>query len=587
MTPEERLYQEGLEALKQRDFPLARDMFTRLLKLNRQNPEYWIAMSAAVETIKERGVCLKEALKFDPQNHLAIRGLRLIGEDIEDPVPDWKISQVVTDWKTSLELKREARVQPKVPRKRAAGLVFLGMIVFGLIVGSIYLAQQNRYSPDQSTILRVSLTPSPSITITPTNAPTTEGVQLLNTNLSATFTPTPLYAATPHNRSEAYSTALKAYANKDWGRAVEFLKQVIQEEPGSADLHYLLGEIYRQQGNGKEAAAAYDAAIKANSAYAPAYLGKGRLALQTNPANTDVPLGYFLKAIEMDPNLHEAMLELANIYLVKGGSENALLWLERYAQAAPESALVEFTRARISLLLGDNDAALTAVEKSRAMDISYLPVYKLWGEILQVNGRYEDSAAPLLTYLHDNPLDSEAQLLMANAYFHLGDYDKALDTINEVISVNNKVENAYLLRGDIYMVQGKPDDADKSYTTALQLNYRSFGGLIGKARVLLSETFAGAAYNYIERAIDAADTPQEEAIALYWRAVTLVGLNEMSAARRDYETFLALPRAEVPEDLRAQALAEYLRIVTPTPSPTATITRTPGTVQTFTATPNK
>jgi tetratricopeptide (TPR) repeat protein len=587
MTPEERLYQEGLDALKQRDFPKARDMFTRLLKLNRQNPEYWIGMSAAVETVNERRVCLMEVLKFDPQNHLAIRGLRLIGEDIEDPVPDWKISDVVTNWKTSLELKREARVQVKVPRKRIAGWAFLGLIVVGVIVGGIYLAQQNRYRPDPSTILRVTLTPSPSITITPSITPTTEGVQLLNTNLSATFTPTPLYAATPHNRSEAYSTALKAYASRDWGRAAEFLKQVIQEEPGSADLHYLLGEIYRQQGNAKEATAAYDAAIKANAAYAPVYLGKGRLALQTNPANTDVPLGFFMKAIEKDPNLYEAMLELANIYLIKGSAENALTWLERYAQAAPGSAIVEFTRARVYLLLGDQAAALTAVEKSRAMDISYLPVYKLWGEILQANERYEESAAPLLTYLKNIPLDNEAQLLMANAYFHLGDFDKALDTINQVISVNNKVEEAYLLRGELYMEQGDLEEADSNFVRALQLNYRSFGGLVGKARILLAETFAGAAYNYIERAIEAAETPQEEAIALYWRAVALLGLDEMSAAIRDYEAFLALPAVEVPEDLRAQALAEYLDIVTPTPSPTASTTPTPGPVLTFTATPAK
>jgi tetratricopeptide (TPR) repeat protein len=153
-----------------------------------------------------------------------------------------------------------------------------------------------------------------------------------------------------------------------------------------------------------------------------------------------------------------------------------------------------------------------------------------------------------------------------------------------VISANNKVENAYLLRGDVYMVLGNLDEADRNYITALQLNYRSFGGLIGKARVLLAETFAGAAYNYIERAIDAAETPREEAIGMYWRAVALVGLNEVPSAIRYYETFLALPLAEVPDDLRAQALAEYLRIVTPTPSPTATITRTPGTVVTFTPT---
>ena len=182
--------------------------------------------------------------------------------------------------------------------------------------------------------------------------------------------------------------------------------------------------------------------------------------------------------------------------------------------------------------------------------------------------------------------------MVANAYFHLGDFENALATINQVIAADSKVEDAYLLRGDIYMVQGKPSEADRSYLTALQLNYRSFGGLIGRARVLLLNTFAGAAYNYIERAMDAADTPREEAIALYWRAVTLVGLDEMSAAIRDYEAFLALPAADVPDDLRALALTEYLGIVTPTPFSTSTITATPTitrtlpTVMTFTATPS-
>jgi hypothetical protein len=87
--------------------------------------------------------------------------------------------------------------------------------------------------------------------------------------------------------------------------------------------------------------------------------------------------------------------------------------------------------------------------------------------------------------------------------------------------------------------------------------------------------------------MEAADTPQEEAIALYWRAVALVGLDEISAAIRDYEAFLDLPQSEVPEELRAQAQAEYLDIVTPTPSPTATVTPTRGTTLTFTATPTK
>ena len=93
MTPEERLFADACEALKKKDYTLARDLFTRVLKLNRQNPEYWLGMSMAVETLKERGVCLREVLKLDPENDLAKRGLVLMGEEVANPPAEWKIAQ--------------------------------------------------------------------------------------------------------------------------------------------------------------------------------------------------------------------------------------------------------------------------------------------------------------------------------------------------------------------------------------------------------------------------------------------------------------------------------------------------------------
>lgn len=583
MTPEERLYQEAIEALNKRELPKARDLFTRLLKLNRQKADYWIGMSAAVETTQERGVCLKEALKFDPQNHLAISGLRLIGENVKDSTPDWKFSQVKTNWKTSLEMKLESRVRPKPPIKKMVGLGFLGLLIVAVITGGFLLAKQKQYRPDTSAIVRVTLTITPTASSTPTIT-TSDGIQLLDTHLSATFTPTPLYAATPHNRSEAYSSALNAYAKQDWGRAVELLKQVIAEEPGAADLQYLLGEIYRLQKNYKEANIAYDAALKANATFAPAYLGKGRVSLQTNPGKPDDALAFLNKAIQYDPNLYEALLELANVNLAKGDTTLALSWLEKYLEVAPPSAIVEYTCARAYLLQGDLPSALTAVVKAREMDISYIPVYRLWGEILQADGRYQESLLPLLTFLKADPTSLGGELLLANAYFHTGDMDKALSSVNLMISSDNKVIDAYLLRGDIYMTQGKLDLADTSYLIALQLNYRSFGGFIGRARVQLVKTNAGAAYNYLDRAIEAASTPREEAIALYWQAAALVGLDEMESAIRHYEEFLALPAGVAPLDLRNQALTEYMAMVTPTPTATQTTTSTPLSVATFTPT---
>ena len=106
-----------------------------MLKLNRLNPEYWLGMSMAVETLKERGVCLREVLKLDPENDLAKRGLVLMGEEVANPPALWKMAQYKTDWKTSLELKQVKKVRAKLPVRKVLGWSFLGILLIAVITG--------------------------------------------------------------------------------------------------------------------------------------------------------------------------------------------------------------------------------------------------------------------------------------------------------------------------------------------------------------------------------------------------------------------------------------------------------------------
>ena len=76
LTP---LLEEAIEALKQDQRTRARDVLTRLLKANQNSVTYWIWMSAAVDTLKERVYCLETVLKLDPRNETARRGLILHG----------------------------------------------------------------------------------------------------------------------------------------------------------------------------------------------------------------------------------------------------------------------------------------------------------------------------------------------------------------------------------------------------------------------------------------------------------------------------------------------------------------------------
>ena len=65
-TPEETMYQQVLVHIQKKENSRARDLLTRLIKINPNNTEYWLWMSAVTETTRERIFCLKEALRLDP-----------------------------------------------------------------------------------------------------------------------------------------------------------------------------------------------------------------------------------------------------------------------------------------------------------------------------------------------------------------------------------------------------------------------------------------------------------------------------------------------------------------------------------------
>jgi len=585
MTPEERLYQEVKDALTQNDLPKARQLLSQLLKINRSNPEYWLWMSGVVETRKERGICLREVLKLDPGNLTAIRGLRLLDEDIPDPEPPPGVRQMKQDWKTSFEIAALKPAAPLKVRRKAVAWSILGVIALALVVVGVVLALRPKAKPGTDTVIRFSLTPPPTQTAVITPSATFEGPAPLWTLLDATFTPTPLYVATPHNLTEAYRAAMNAYKEGDWANALEYFKQVLGTEPNSPDIQYFIGESYRFLEQYKNATSAYDAALKLDPAFAPAYLGKGRVQLQSTPPDAKSAEKNFQKAAEIDPLMHEAILELANASIARGDAEAALAWVNQLADSMPRSSLVETIRARAYLMQGELKLALSAIEKANEYDVSSLPVYKMWAEILQANERYKESLEPLNIFLTYSSSDAGTDVMLAKAYFAAGDMDEALATAKQALAADNTLVDALVIRGNIYLQQEETDLAEIDFDRALALQPKSFDANIGQIRIALLQDYPGLAFEYVKVAVELAAGDRQEAIALYWRAVSLIELGETDSAIRDLETVLAFPEDVLSGGLREQAEEAYLPLVTPTPSLTPTETVTPSITPTASKTP--
>src|SRR3990172_12800557 len=73
------LLDEAIAAAKGGDRTKAKDKLTRFLRYDQKNEHAWLWMSSVVESDRERIFCLNNALKLNPNNKTAKRGLALLG----------------------------------------------------------------------------------------------------------------------------------------------------------------------------------------------------------------------------------------------------------------------------------------------------------------------------------------------------------------------------------------------------------------------------------------------------------------------------------------------------------------------------
>src|SRR5512138_1624695 len=165
---EEGVFEQAVEALRQGDRARARELLTHLLKTDQSNATYWVWMSAAVESAKERIYCLQTALKLDPNNAAAKRGLILFGALAPDEnVQPFPVNRPRA-WEQNLLLAHEVARPSGVkaftssPFARLAGVGAAVVVLVGLVILGL------QFRPQIPLALRPTFTPGPSPTFSPT-----------------------------------------------------------------------------------------------------------------------------------------------------------------------------------------------------------------------------------------------------------------------------------------------------------------------------------------------------------------------------------------------------------------------------------
>ena len=321
------MFEDAVDALRLGERARGKEILTRLLKADQNNPNYWIWMSAAVDTAKERIYCLETALKLDPQNAIAKRGLVLLGGRAPDEnVQPFPLNRPRA-WEDDLLLAHErpeaqgGRAAMGRPAARLAAVALVGLLVMALAAyGFFNLRTAALFRP----VTIRTLGPTATFTLTPTfvNAteviiPTQSGPTPLAQLLGLFYTPTPLYVNTPRSPLSAdyYRGAKAALEQGNFDEYIRQMEQIQQAEPTAADVPYYIAEAYRLNGDCRSALNYYSQSLQVDDQFAPGYLGLARSRLCIDPGADTTQL--YDAAIQADPNYGDAYLDRAEVVRVR------------------------------------------------------------------------------------------------------------------------------------------------------------------------------------------------------------------------------------------------------------------------------
>ena len=596
-TGENTILREAIEALRAGDRVRARDLLTRMLKTDQNNATYWVWLSAAVDTQKERVYCLQSALRIDPQNAAAKRGLVLFGAlPPDDSIPPFPVNRPRV-WEDKLVIPKEPQEKKRGwanPLTRVFIILGIAVAVLGLFVGGYMLLPKGA----KPAFIRGTSTRRPTwtITLTPSKTPlirsatpTFLGPTPLAFFLAKTYTPTPLYVVTQHPplTRASFTAGLRSLAQGNYETARVQFQEVLKTEPDAGDVYYYIGESFRAQGNYRAARDNYQQSINRDPGFAPAFVGRARVNLDMNP-DADV-IGDLDQAISLDPRDAEAYIERGR-YEVSHNPASAEADLEAALEITPDSALAYLYLAQAQLGRGENGAALESALRANQIDMTLVPVYLALARTYIATGRSQEAVGVLQTYTVFAPNDTSAFLSLGTAYNAASQYQPAVDILDKALAADRRNAEAYFQRGFAYLNLEKPSLAAADFRLAVTYDPKDFDSYLGLARAYDMQGKPGDAYMQAEQyALPLAKSDSSKAQVYYWESIFLNEMKNDLGERESWTRLIMLPPDVMPPEWRAEAFQHLGITATPTKTLLPTITRTktlrPTVTPTITKTP--
>jgi tetratricopeptide (TPR) repeat protein len=224
----------------------------------------------------------------------------------------------------------------------------------------------------------------------------------------------------------------------------------------------------------------------------------------------------YRRAVQADPRLGEARLQLAYAYASTGDGINALREYVRAADLMPENKEAQ-QRAGAFMLLA---------------------------------GQFNDAQALADRMLKRNPNDVEGQILLANALAGLKDMDGAVSAFEKAVDLDPNRSSTYSELGAVHMSTGNKDAAAAAFRKAIEIDPKSAAAHLSFSNYLWANGDLPQAEQEMKTALalDPRNTTANRAMAMYYMVT-----NQAAAA----EPHLKIVAESLPGAESKYFLAEY------------------------------
>src|SRR5580692_3646683 len=253
--------------------------------------------------------------------------------------------------------------------------------------------------------------------------------------------------------------------------AVDEYKYAINADPGSAELHSGLADLYFRTGRAHEAEGTSRELLKTSPNDVDAHKLLGRIYLrqlgdqQNAPSSAspsgnalDLAIAEFEKIVSLLPKSVEDHMVLGSLYTVKHEQAKAEAQYKIAQDIEPESEEVVLNLARVYVESGDIDRAVKLVEAVPESDRTARMEFTLGAAYDQLK-RTKDAIAAYKRAGDLEPGDVPTMNALGQALLNDGQFDAALKEYRDISAADPEDAGALVHISEIQRRQGKYDDA--------------------------------------------------------------------------------------------------------------------------------